>query len=353
MDKTFLIYDAVYVLNKIDTASNNMNAIRYVLKGEYFGLPIKDTRIVNNMEIVLTKFLRKETDSQFMVKYDYDLNAFNILKVERNLKNKVTFEIPYGRREDYYRFVYEVNKLVDRSGIVELYVNNIPYPLSSYLVVETEKNFSEILTLRKKYAVPVNIEQGFDELFSSMSGRQFNSYGFIPGMTLEDVSLVMANAYHFLSQYMLEAKGYTFERVKKPRLFISYSHKDAEEVNSIVSEFNNYGFYFWQDRYEIMPGDLLIQKVHEGMEECDLPIVFISKKTNDSLFAKQELTTFFSDIIYQSDSNKRWFIINLDGVDPNEIYKGLGGYLYFDFVSRTVEELVETINKKLKRVKKS
>lgn len=349
MDKTFMIYDAKYVLEKINAVSNQMKFVRYDLAGEYFGLPIKDSRVIDNMVIVLAKFLEKETKSQFMVKYNYIFNLFNVVKAGRNLENKITFDIPYGRREDYYAFVYEVNNLVGGSGIVDLYVNNIPYPLSSYLVVETDGNFEMILKLSEQYRVCVNIEQGFDELFESMGGRQFDSYGFIQNMTFEEVKNIMSQAYKMVSQYTLKSKGYRFDVPKKPRLFISYSHKDAEQVNHIVSKFNQYGLYFWQDRYELMPGDLLMQKVHEDMQECDLPIVFISKKTNDSHFAKHELTTFFSDIIYQSDANKKWFIVNLDGVNPDEIYKGLGSYFYFDLGSKTVEQLVEMIDKKIER----
>lgn len=347
IDKTFLIFDTNYVFDNINKVSDDLKSFRFVLEGEIFGLPIEDSRIINNIEIILEHFLKQKTNALFVVKYDYETNLINIVKRGQKVKKKITFSIPYGRREDYYKFVYEVNKLVDREGLVDLYVNNVPYNLSSYLVIETDKNYDEIDALGKKYKLSLNREQGFDELFQSLGLRQYNVFGFIKDMSFEQVYNRMKYAYQLPSKYHYESQGYSFKKIKKPRLFISYSHKDSQKVNDVVSEFEKYGLHFWQDRYEIMPGELMMQRIHEGIEECDLPIVFISENTNISAFAKHELTTFFNGVIYQEDSAKKWFIVKLDDVNPNDIYKGLANYLYFDLTTLSVEELVEMIQKKL------
>lgn len=69
------------------------------------------------------------------------------------------------------------------------------------------------------------------------------------------------------------------------------------------------------------------------------------------MFAKHELLSFFDKVIYQQSTDKPWFIVKLDQVNPNDIMFGLGNFKYIDYKNHTIEEIAQAIEKKLKTIK--
>ena len=77
---------------------------------------------------------------------------------------------------------------------------------------------------------------------------------------------------------------------RHPKAFISYSHSDKEIAIKLSENLRKNGIEVWIDKWEILPGDSLVQKIfEEGLSGIDAFIVIISKNSVDSKWVKQEL----------------------------------------------------------------
>lgn len=77
---------------------------------------------------------------------------------------------------------------------------------------------------------------------------------------------------------------------KHPKAFISYSHDDKNIALKLSEKLRENGIEVWIDKWEILPGDSLVQKIfEEGLSSIDAFIVIISKSSVNSAWVKQEL----------------------------------------------------------------
>ena len=76
----------------------------------------------------------------------------------------------------------------------------------------------------------------------------------------------------------------------KERIFISYSHEDREFAERLVAALQEAGEEVWWDRWEILGGDSLIQKIfEEGLAQADAFVVVLSSESVKSKWVRQEL----------------------------------------------------------------
>ena len=76
----------------------------------------------------------------------------------------------------------------------------------------------------------------------------------------------------------------------RPKAFISYSHTDREIAARIAEALRKGGVEVWFDKWEILVGDSLIQKIfQEGLAGADAFIVVISQSSVNSKWVQQEL----------------------------------------------------------------
>ncbi len=76
----------------------------------------------------------------------------------------------------------------------------------------------------------------------------------------------------------------------KKRIFISYSHEDLEFVKRLAKALHNAGEEVWWDRWEILGGDSLIQKIfEEGLAQAAAFVVVLSSESVKSKWVRQEL----------------------------------------------------------------
>ncbi len=72
--------------------------------------------------------------------------------------------------------------------------------------------------------------------------------------------------------------------------FLSYSHQDRDFAEQIARELRDKGVDVWLDKWEIQPGDSLIQKIFsEGLHGCDVFLVLLSPASVASNWVRQEL----------------------------------------------------------------
>jgi hypothetical protein len=78
--------------------------------------------------------------------------------------------------------------------------------------------------------------------------------------------------------------------MNEPKAFVSHSHSDKPTAERLARELRNQGIDAWFDKWEIRPGDSLIQKVfEEGLKECSAFLVLLSPRSVASNWVKHEL----------------------------------------------------------------
>ena len=77
---------------------------------------------------------------------------------------------------------------------------------------------------------------------------------------------------------------------KRPKAFLSYSHDDRDIAEQIAKSLRQSGIDVWFDKWEILPGDSLIQKIfEEGLSDTNAFIVLLTENSIQSRWVQQEL----------------------------------------------------------------
>lgn len=76
---------------------------------------------------------------------------------------------------------------------------------------------------------------------------------------------------------------------EKPKVFISYSSRDNEFVDCLVSDLIFANIPVWIDKWEIKVGDSIISKINEGIKDSDYLAIILSPNSVSSSWVQQEL----------------------------------------------------------------
>ena len=80
----------------------------------------------------------------------------------------------------------------------------------------------------------------------------------------------------------------------KPRVFLSHSKKDREYIEQLATDLRSARIDVWYDDWEIPPGTSLRAKIfEEGITECDLFFIYLTKNSRDSSWVRWELDAAF------------------------------------------------------------
>lgn len=80
----------------------------------------------------------------------------------------------------------------------------------------------------------------------------------------------------------------------KPRVFLSHSKKDREYIEELATDLRSARIDVWYDDWEIPPGTSLRAKIfEEGITECDLFFIYLTKNSRDSSWVRRELDAAF------------------------------------------------------------
>lgn len=74
-------------------------------------------------------------------------------------------------------------------------------------------------------------------------------------------------------------------------IFISYSHKDKEFVDSLAANLVKKGVRVWVDTWELNVGDSIIAKVQKAIQEADALLIVLSQASVQSEWCKKELSS--------------------------------------------------------------
>lgn len=79
------------------------------------------------------------------------------------------------------------------------------------------------------------------------------------------------------------------------KLFISHASEDkADFVEPLVEALRYAGFDVWYDKFELTLGDSLLQKISQGLRECDYGVVVMSPNFFRKKWTKAELDGLFA-----------------------------------------------------------
>src|ERR1700723_844879 len=81
------------------------------------------------------------------------------------------------------------------------------------------------------------------------------------------------------------------DSTKPPKVFISHASEDKDRfVMGFAERLRARGINAWVDRWEILPGDSLVDKIfEEGLKDADAVIVVLSKTSVHKPWVKEEL----------------------------------------------------------------
>ena len=72
-------------------------------------------------------------------------------------------------------------------------------------------------------------------------------------------------------------------------IFVSYSHKDKNKVQNIVTKIKGAGHNVWIDESKLSVSDTISIEIKKNIQKADFVIVFLSLKSVNSLWVKQEI----------------------------------------------------------------
>ena len=94
--------------------------------------------------------------------------------------------------------------------------------------------------------------------------------------------------------------------MKKPTVFISYSHADSKFVNDLAEKLKASGIDVWIDKWKIKVGDSITGKINEGIGESDFLIVVLSRTSVESKWVQEEIN---SALVRNIEQDKHAFIL--------------------------------------------
>lgn len=158
---------------------------------------------------------------------------------------------------------------------------------------------------------------------------------------IEEKGLIDSEIYSRFENYISSNK------LKNKKVFLSHSFMDKSLVTSVALDLKEKGIETWLDAFDILPGESIITKINQGLNDCDFILLFLSQNSVKSNWVTKEWESILWDEV---NSNKIKIIpIKLEQCDVPKI---LQTKKYIDFstsYSIGLKQLIDTIEKYEKR----
>lgn len=149
---------------------------------------------------------------------------------------------------------------------------------------------------------------------------------------IEEKNLIEDEIYNRFENYL------EFNKQKNRKIFLSHSSADKSIVISIALDLQEKGINTWLDAFDILPGESIMTKINDGIEECNLALLFLSKNSVKSNWVTKEWETMLWDEI----NSGKVKIIPIK-LEECEIPKILQSKKYIDFSENYSEGLFQII----------
>jgi hypothetical protein len=130
--------------------------------------------------------------------------------------------------------------------------------------------------------------------------------------------------------------------LRKPTVFISYSHADSRFVDQLADKLRASGVDVWIDKWKIKVGDSITHKVNEGIGASDFLIIVLSCASVKSKWVREELN---AALIRNIEAEKHAFIlpILLEDCEIPELLRHRRYANFKDDPELAFQELLEVI----------
>lgn len=149
---------------------------------------------------------------------------------------------------------------------------------------------------------------------------------------IEEKNLIENEIYNRFENYL------EFNKQKNRKVFLSHSSVDKSIVISVALDLQEKGINTWLDAFDILPGESIMTKINDGIEECNLALLFLSKNSVKSNWVTKEWETMLWDEI----NSGKVKIIPIK-LEECEIPKILQSKKYIDFSENYSEGLFQII----------
>lgn len=219
---------------------------------------------------------------------------------------QICYQCDYGDREKLREPIRNlVTKYSPQVLGVMPFVNNNPYQLEFYLIVEFE--IEEIESYVRENIEPLCIKKlssvSLNYLLTSLGERRFNSTNHI---FPEQVDIFFDDFFFFDERKVLEKKGYKpASKLFPPNtIFFSYSSENKEKIQTLHAHLIPYNLPIFFDMDNIELGDDIFTTIKLAMQDCKGVIFFVNQKFIESKWCEEE------ELISQHLGKKSIYIID-------------------------------------------
>jgi DNA-binding response OmpR family regulator len=134
--------------------------------------------------------------------------------------------------------------------------------------------------------IPIILMSSKSDLLNRLEAIQAGAIDFISlPYSNEEFLLRIAR----ILDYREKVRGRRASALKKPSIFVSYSHADVAFVDGLVSDLSSSGHDIWIDRAELKIGESLINRISQAVMAVDYVLAILSKSSIRSPWVSHEL----------------------------------------------------------------
>lgn len=267
------------------------------------------------------------------------------------MESSYIFTLDYGKRMQYKQFVKDILNKFDNQKLVgvNLFINNNPYNFELYLHLNFDGDVTEFEDwLEKNYK---NMSRKYNyfvgDFLYSMSHKGYNSAGLVDSDMADFLITSESNGFFLFPDETLMNEMFKSNKIINDfKVFLSHSSKDKKIVNSIFNQLQKAEIKAWYDRYEIDPGDSIVDKINEGLSNSDTGILLLSKNFLDpsSGWTKSEMNYFIQKRMKSKETD--FICLNLN-LSHDELPPLVQEYRYIDMNDEdAIEQLIHVLRKK-------
>ncbi len=275
------------------------------------------------------------------------------LKTKRREENTITisldrnyvWECDFGVRKPLIPVLRTLLDEQDASSLqmINLMINHNVYNLEFYIVLSydnpLEGHINRMKDLFYNVGVRYRPDITFDELFSEMANRRFNSTTLVNS---QDVEFRFENMFHFTEKKEIAEVISMRPLGKKVPVFLSHTSRNKPIIEDLIPFLNAANLPIWYDDINIDYGESIVKKVQEGIKDSGSVIFWITKEFLKSNWCQIEMEGFLTRLAGKNDV----LILAVvdEDVDTNELPLFISTRKYLRL---TKDESLEQIARKL------
>lgn len=255
------------------------------------------------------------------------------------------FLLDYGNRTPIKNLLLKYSRIYhlysSKVGLL-FYVNNNPYNLELYFVLEVESDYNNIFIEIKNDIMELAIKELSSvsniNLLSDLSDRRFNVQNLY--MDESDINIFFNSSFMHPERSTLIKQNYkmNFNTFYPNTIFFSYSNNNLDSLfEETISLLNADSFPVFYDRKSLFLSNEINHVIKKRIKECKFIVFFLDQEFLDSSYCKKELhwaKKFKTKSLFIVDKNVKFEHPNLyinekfDDLDARLVYKSIKEFIF-------------------------